>query len=64
MASPETTPQRQLLTITEAARLLNVSRTTTYRLIHRADLPAVKVGGQLRIDRDELHTYIYQEKSL
>lgn len=65
MATPEAPPQR-LLTTTEAARRLNVSRTTVYRLIHRGDVLAVKVGGQIRIDRDELNSYIYgtEEKSL
>jgi excisionase family DNA binding protein len=38
---------------------MGVSRATAYRLIHRGELPAVKVGAQLRVDPLELETYIY-----
>ena len=48
-----------LVSITEAARRMGVSRATAYRLVTRGDLPAVKVGAQLRIDPIELHSYIY-----
>ncbi len=64
MANREATKQHPLLSVTEAAEYLSVSRTTVYRLVHAGAVPAVKVGGQLRLDRDELHTYVYQEKSL
>ncbi len=34
-----------------------------YRLIRSGQVPAVRVGGQLRVDRDELREYIYREES-
>ncbi len=43
--------------------MMGVSRSTAYRLIERGELPAVRVGGQLRVDRDELREYIYGEES-
>ncbi|MDQ5832107.1 MAG: helix-turn-helix domain-containing protein, partial [Actinomycetota bacterium] len=40
-----------MLTPTEAARLANVSRKTTYREVERGSLRALHVGGRLlRID--------------
>jgi putative molybdopterin biosynthesis protein len=47
-----------LLSVAETAQLLRVSRATAYRLIDRGDLPAHRVGGSLRIDRDELREWL------
>ncbi len=52
-----------LLSVREAAQMMGVSRGSAYRLIERGELPAVRVGGQLRVDRDELWEYIYGEES-
>lgn len=38
----------------EVARALNVSRFTVYALIHRGELPAIRVGGQYRIEASAL----------
>ncbi len=56
MSTIETT---NLLRVAEAARILGVSRATTYRLIAAGELPAVRIGGSLKVDRTELHEYIY-----
>jgi excisionase family DNA binding protein len=51
---PSTAETSRLLTIPETAERLRVSRVTVYRQIRSGDLPALKVGGQLRVDQDEL----------
>ncbi|MCS6803325.1 MAG: excisionase family DNA-binding protein [Chloroflexota bacterium] len=38
----------------EVARALNISRFTVYALIHRGELPAIRVGGQYRIEASAL----------
>jgi excisionase family DNA binding protein len=43
-----------LLTASEAARLLRVSRQTVYRRCTTGDLPALRVGRQWRIARPEI----------
>jgi excisionase family DNA binding protein len=48
----------RLLTIPEAAELLQVSTRTLQRLIHRKELPALKVGGQWRINESQLTKWI------
>jgi excisionase family DNA binding protein len=48
-----------LLSIAEAAELLRISRATVYRLIGAGEMPALRVGHSLRIDRDELHAWLY-----
>ncbi|HWI07312.1 MAG TPA: helix-turn-helix domain-containing protein [Solirubrobacteraceae bacterium] len=43
--------EAEFLTVSEAAALLRISRATAYRLVDAGELPAVRVGGQLRVDR-------------
>jgi excisionase family DNA binding protein len=56
-----TVPNRLLLTVSEAAQQLRVSEKTVRRLIARTELPALRVGGQVRIDPLELHEFLYRE---
>ncbi len=51
-----------LLSVQEAAAHLRISKATTYRLIAAGELPAVRVGGQLRVDPDELRDYLYADR--
>jgi len=40
-----------LLTVQEAAELLRVSRNAAYDLVARGELPAIRLGRQIRISR-------------
>jgi excisionase family DNA binding protein len=48
----------KILTVEEIAELLQVSRRTLHRMIHRRDLPAFKVGAQWRIYEKELTKWL------
>ena len=48
----------KFLTVEETAELLQVSRRTLQRMIHRKDLPAFKVGGQWRIHENALTKWL------
>jgi len=48
----------KFLTVEETAELLQVSRRTLQRMIHRKDLPAFKVGGQWRIHENTLSKWL------
>jgi len=48
----------KFLTVEETAELLQVSRRTLQRMIHRKDLPAFKVGGQWRIHENTLAKWL------
>ena len=48
----------RLLSVSEVAVRLRVSRVTAYRLIRRGDLPAFQVGGSIRVDPDELEQFL------
>lgn len=43
-----------MLTVHEAAKVLNVHPETIRRMIHRGDLPALKVGAVYRIREEDL----------
>ncbi|MDQ2726808.1 MAG: helix-turn-helix domain-containing protein [Actinomycetota bacterium] len=49
---------RRLVPVETAAAYLGVSRATIERLVHRGELPFVKVGGSTRYDVDDLDGYI------
>ena len=45
----------------EAALLVDVSRTTLYRWMHRADFPVIHLGGCTRIPVDGLREWIAKQ---
>jgi len=47
-----------LLRISEAARLLTVSRSTMYQLVARGEVPAVRIGRSVRVSRRELERMV------
>ena len=50
-----------LLNVREAARVLSVSIRTVYALIESGQLPAFRVGGQLRLSRDVLVAWLAEQ---
>jgi excisionase family DNA binding protein len=49
---------QRLLPVGDAADYLGVSRATVERLVHRGELPIVKIGASTRYDVDDLDSYI------
>jgi excisionase family DNA binding protein len=47
-----------LFNVGETARLLGVSRRTVYELISTGELPAFRVGGQLRLSKRALAAWL------
>ena len=48
----------RLLTLNEAAELLQVSTRTLQRMIHSGQMPALKVGGQWRVREAQLRQWV------
>jgi len=52
----------RLLTLSEAAELLQVSTRTLQRMIRQKELPAFKVGGQWRLREAQLRDWVEQKE--
>lgn len=50
--------ERLALNVTEAAKLLGVSRTTMYQIMRMKDFPAVHLGGRILISRAGLQRWL------
>jgi excisionase family DNA binding protein len=45
-------------TVTEAAELLGISRTTAYQCVRRGEIPALALGRRIVITRAQLETLL------
>ena len=54
----------RLLTLSEAAILLQVSTRTLKRMIRNGQLPAFKVGGQWRLRETQLRQWVENREGL
>lgn len=50
----------KLLTVSEVAAALRVSRMTVYRLVHAGELAAVHVGRSYRVPEQAVHQYLQE----
>src|SRR5579859_1471315 len=48
----------ELLSLDEAIRFLDTSKSTLYRLLNQEDIKGVKVGKQWRFRKADLETYL------
>ena len=53
-----------LLKVEEAAKLLQVSRDTIYEMVHRGEMPHIKIGRIIRIPRTGLERWVTVESGL
>lgn len=47
-----------LLTVPELATVLRVGRNTAYRLIDAGTIPAIKIGRQIRVYREDVIRFV------
>jgi excisionase family DNA binding protein len=48
----------KFLTVAEVAAVMRVSKMTVYRMVHSAELPAVRVGRSFRVPEKAVHDYL------
>lgn len=56
MSSPDS-----MLTASEVARYFRLHVMTIYRMAHRRELPAVRVGRQWRFPRDRIDRWLHDQ---
>jgi len=54
---------RLTVSVPEAAKLLGLSRSSTYEAVRRGDLPSIRVGGRVLIPIQRLEALINSEAS-
>lgn len=52
---------KAILTITDVAELLCISRPTVYQLIRRDDFPSFRIGNRTRVSRAALDAWIAEQ---
>lgn len=55
------TSEPLLMTPTEAASLLKLSRAKVYELIRLRQLPSIRIGGTIRVPVDALREHVARE---
>ena len=58
MAQKRALSEVRFLTVAEVAAIMRVSKMTVYRLVHAAELPAVRVGRSFRVPEQAVHDYL------
>lgn len=48
----------EFLTVKQMMQLLNISKTTAYKLINTDSFPAIRIGRSIRIDKKELQNWL------
>ena len=54
--------KNRLLTVTEVAELLRISRFSVYNLVKRKELSAIKVLNKLRFDITSVEQYLEKQR--
>lgn len=55
-------PEPRLLRVSEAAEMLNVSKDTIYRAVHKKEIPHEMVFGMIRIPRSAVKRKLHDEE--
>lgn len=50
--------EAMLLTVSQAAELTQLGRDTVYKLCHREDFPAIRIGRSVRINKAGLQEWL------
>jgi excisionase family DNA binding protein len=58
MSDPVIATEVQLLKAVDVARILNISKAMTYRLIQLGEIPAVRINHAVRVLHSDLQEYI------
>lgn len=53
----DSSSEEQYLSVSDVARRYSIDSKTVYRLAHRGDLPAFKVGSQWRFREEKLREW-------
>ncbi|MEE1621327.1 helix-turn-helix domain-containing protein [Zafaria sp. Z1313] len=58
MADAKNFANARFMTVAEVAEVMRVSKMTVYRLVHSAELPAVRFGRSYRVPETAVEDYL------
>lgn len=58
-ATLDATKWPEFMTVPEVAEILRVSKMTVYRMVHREDIAAIRVGRGFRISAQEVRRVLH-----
>ena len=61
MPADDAIPSR-IMTTAETARYLRIDRSTLYKMVGKGQIPAFKIGGDYRFDRDEIDKWMIDQQ--
>lgn len=53
---------RRAISVTEAARLLGISREVAYRAVQEGEIPAIRIGGRILVPRVALERLLTEAR--
>lgn len=56
--------ENKILTVSEMANLLKISRSKAYDLVKDTTFPVIKIGKCMRINKKELESWLHNAKSV
>ena len=59
-----TTLQQEWISVAQMQKILGISRTKAYELIASGEVPAVKIGRVLRVNRRQLDAWLERQRCL
>ncbi len=62
MLEQDFTTEICLLKGNDVARVLNISRAFAYQLMRQGEIPTIQIGSAVRVRREDLLAYIYQNR--
>ncbi len=54
--------EEKMLSVKQVSKMLNISLSSTYRLLDRKELPSYKVGNLVRIKQSDIEAYLERNK--
>lgn len=54
----------EFMTVMEMAETLKISRSKAYQLIKLPDIPIIKIGKNIRIDKNKFFSWLHNQKNV
>jgi excisionase family DNA binding protein len=64
VSSKSSYPDRETVTVEEAAKILGIGRSCAYEAVHRGEIPSLRVGRRFLIPKAQLKRLLGDDRSM